>query len=509
MKFAKISLCSMFCALGAIPIAANSATYYNGGVYQQQQQQAAAARAAAQSAAPRYVVPGSQTAGYYVPNQSPVQRAGAVQQRPGQSPVRVAQPAPQTGDCCSHKGFYASAGASYESAVWEFSMKNAGSILSYNNVVWTTFDLNAGYGFDVGDFGLKVDLGLKFGMQNGTSGMTDDDISAGGYFINFFYEPGPGNTTGIFNPDTDTFLGNVYGRALSIGKSSGGSMFGYNLGIGLTDKFQFGNVRVTPAIGWRNLTYKLKTNNNNGLAMEVIENTSNCVMVPGKDEMQCGPAIIINNGGTLQLVWHGQATSGGVIDTGGTYFYSQPGTSHSYEVEWAGPYIAFDFDYFINVNNAVNARLELGLPSYTATGDQPYRPDWRHPKSVEDKAGMGSAFHVGLGANWMTAITDTVQLSIGLMYDYYTVSGADAKTFLNGTYYTDLLNFFTGVANGTITQDANGNAFTAADRNNAANNANGIAFLQQECPGWVCKDSSEVDSFYRSVGIRVGVAAQF
>ena len=45
---------------------------------------------------------------------------------------------------------------------------------------------------------------------------------------------------------------------------------------------------------------------------------------------------------------------------------------------------------------------------------------------------------MGLGANWTTALTDSVALSVGVTYDYYTVSGADAKTYLNSTYYTDI-----------------------------------------------------------------------
>jgi hypothetical protein len=102
--------------------------------------------------------------------------------------------------------------------------------------------------------------------------------------------------------------------------------------------------------------------------------------------------------------------------------------------------LALDMLYDINQNNSVNAYLEVGLPSYTATGDQPYRFDWEHPKSVEDSSGVGSAFHLGLGANWTTALTDNVALSVGVTYDYYTVSDADAKTYLNGEYYNDIYN---------------------------------------------------------------------
>jgi hypothetical protein len=492
------------CSIGA----ADAATYYNGGNYQQgQYQYNTAPRPYNAQQAPqynaqssqRYQVSQQQTAGY----STGTQYNNNMQQRPGQQPQ---QPRPSAQSGGAHKGFYASAGISHESAVWQFDMKESGSSLHWDNVTWNVIDLNAGYGFDVGnDVGLKLDVGIKFGFQGSESTMVDDDISSGGFETNFYYDDKNGN--GIFDAG-DVLLGSLVGRALSIGKTSGGSMFGYNIGLGLTDKFQVGNMKITPSLGWRSLSYKLNTKNNNGLALEVLEgpNTS-CVTVPGTDEVQCGPAIVIQNGSNLQLVWNGQSTAGGLIDTGNTYFYGQPGTSHDYSVDWSGPYLAVDFDYFINMYNAVNARVELGLPAYTATGNQPYRPDWGHPKSVEDSAGMGSAYHLGLGANWLTALSDSVQLAIGLTYDYYTMSGADAKTFLNGGYYTGLyntlLNNFIAANPGSTEADA------LADPGLIGNAMNDILFLQQECPGWVCKQKSEVDSFYRSIGIRVGINAQF
>ena len=39
--------------------------------------------------------------------------------------------------------------------------------------------------------------------------------------------------------------------------------------------------------------------------------------------------------------------------------------------------------------------------------------------------------------------------------------------------------------------------------------AKNIVALEQECPGWVCKAGGEIESFYKSMGIRVGINAKF
>ena len=473
------------CALCSTPFAANSATYYSGQAYQSPQQ--------------RYNAAGASPMGYnqpqspYAANQQARQSTPynnyytgtpqyqQYQQRPGQAPQQRA-PAPGQASDKSQKGFYMSAGAAYESAVWQFDLKDAGSVLSYDNVTWNTIDLNAGYGFDAGDVGLKLDAGVKFGFQAAESTMVDDDISNGGLPGHFYYEDV--DDDGYFGLG-DIVLGETRVKALSIGKSSGGSLFGYNVGLGLTDVFKVGNVRITPNVGWRSLSYKLKTNRNNGISIDA----ANCITVPGSNEEQCAPLIIeILDGGNgdLHVIWDTDELTigGGIIDTGNTYFYHQPGTSHSYKVDWAGPYLAFDLDYPINANNAVQGRLEVGLPSYKATGDQAYRPDWQHPRSVEDSAGIGSAYHIGAGGNWLTALSDTISLSLGVTYDFYSIAGADAKTFLDKAQFDEWL------AGGWITNDY-------------------YEYVKEVCPNWVCEDKKEVNSFYRSLGVRVGLSARF
>jgi hypothetical protein len=243
----------------------------------------------------------------------------------------------------------------------------------------------------------------------------------------------------------------------------------------------------------------LETNKNNGLSLE----SGYCAVLPGSDETQCSPLVMIDEDGDGvidSVLWDDNIAPSGQIYLGDTFGYSQPGTSHKYDVSWSGPYAAVDMDYEINPDTALTARLELGLPSYTSTGDQPYRPDWAHPKSIEDSAGIGDAWHVGFSANWFTAITDSVKLSMGFTYDYYNVSGADAETFLNKDYYTTL---YWNQINDVYAGDEAA-AIAAND-----GTVMGIINLQEQCPNWICKQSGEIDSFYKSMGIRIGLSSQF
>jgi len=95
-------------------------------------------------------------------------------------------------------------------------------------------------------------------------------------------------------------------------------------------------------------------------------------------------------------------------------------------------------------------------------------------------------------------------LSVGVTYDYYTVSDADAKTYLNGDYYM-------GIYNELLRQWQEA-GFTEADMVNAKTGdpvALNIVDLQNECPGWVCTADGEIESFYKSLGVRVGINARF
>ena len=408
------------------------------------------------------------------------------------------------GASSSKSGFFLGADISHEYAMWQFDMNQSGSILHYDDIAWNALNLNGGYVFDLGNTKLQLDAGFKYAFQSGESTMVDDDITNGGYLIAYVTEG-----------TSDTIIGQQIGHAMSVGTSKSGSMLGFNVGLGLTDIFSWGSVKMTPSVGYRYLKYKLETHENYGVAVD----TAACFTTED-GETQCDPIVVfIDDQGNASIIWRKDiqetpnVPSGSVsYDTEGTFYFQQPGVSHSYEVEWSGPYIALDMDYTINQNNAVNGRVELGFPGYTSTGDQPYRFDWAHPKSVEDKAGMFSAFHLGLGANWQTALSNTVMLTIGLTYDYYTVSDADATTYLNGSYYEDYRDALkkkwddASHPGGTITEpDINDSGF-----NKAISQAyNAVNELEKECPGWVCSLGSEVNSFYRSLGVRVGINAKF
>jgi hypothetical protein len=389
---------------------------------------------------------------------------------------QYSQPAAATGaQSSSNTGFYLSGGISHEFANWEFSMNQAGSILHYDNIAWNVFDLNAGYNFGL----LKIEGGIKYGMQSGDSHMDDDDITNGGYWVG--YVPAP------YDQD-------IYGATLSTGTSSGGDMMNFNLGLALMDKMHVGNLKLTPSVGYRSLTYNLTTEKNNGMTLEY----ANFCLAFG-DEIQCLPIVVEEGTDVGEFLQ-------------GSYIFSQPGTSHKYETSWAGPYLALDAEYEINQNNMVSARLEIGLPAYSSQGDQPYRHDWMHPKSVEDEGGFGDAWHIGLGADWKTALTDSVALSVGFTYNYYTLSGGNAKTYLNSGFYYDASYWAVveaPVADGGYAGDeaaaiADGAVFT--DKVNSVYNQ---AYVDLGCENWVCKADGEIESFYKSIGIRVGLAAKF
>lgn len=409
-------------------------------------------------------------------------------------------------------GFKLGAGFSHQFANWKFNMKEAGSQLHYDNIAWNIFDVNAGFGFQAGNTTVDITGGFKYGVQSGDSTMVDDDISKGGFFITQWGTDS--NSDGLI----DTVLGEQIGHALSIGSSRDGSMMEFNAGIGLKNLMTIGKLKITPSVGWRYLKYELQTQDNYGMSLDTFNGEGGCVSVDG--EVQCDTVLIFyDSAGNAYLAHRTDTNGSGKIDgndeievpngyefvtAGNTYYYAQSGISHKYEVEWSGPYVALDMLYDINQDNYVNAYVELGFPSYTATGDQPYRFDWAHPKSVEDKADMGGAMHLGLGANWSTMISDNVGLTVGVTYDYYSVSDADASTYLNESYYTGMYN--------SLLSDwiaAGGDEASMLDPTTGNATAIAIKQLEEECPGWVCTSAGEIESFYKSLGVRVGLNAKF
>ncbi len=455
-------------------------------------------------------------------------RTGVVSQ-PQQQQTRAATQS-------SKRGFSLDAGLSKQVAMWEFEMNTAGSKLHYDNIDWLVFDAAGKYVFDVGNTTLQIGAGLQYGMQMGESTMIDDDISHGGY----------SNGTYVGEYNNQQYYGEKIGHALSLGTSKDGSMFGFNVGVGLTDFWRWGNVKITPSVGWRYLKYKLETSDNKGSVIVSANYGNECVDFDD-GSTQCGPVVMVSNGYTpgelhvypgytyfdangvvLDINENGNFVYPGTTnlaepayaavlvdgwryaEADGTFYFEQPGVSHSYEVEWSGPYVGLDMQYDINQYNVVTANVELGLPSYTATGDQPYRYDWQHPKSVQDKGGIGSGFHFGVGANWRTAITDSVALSIGVTYDYYSVSDADATTYWNPVYgeqeYQIALKWWMDEYD--LTQDlAEQYMLTGTTINEKNVPAESIAVIRAN--NWEDKVDGEIESFYKSLGVRIGINARF
>ena len=422
-------------------------------------------------------------------------------------------------------GFGMDAGLSHQFAMWKFDMGTAGSKLHYDNVHWNVFDASAKYDFDIGNTMLRVNAGLQYGMQFGDSSMVDDDITNGGGLVEVWNV----DTTGDNNAD-QTWVQRTH--ALSVGTSNDGNMTGFHAGLGLVDFWTFGDFRITPSVGYRYFKYKLETRNNYGISLDTVDGATNYCQSAG-GEMQCLPFVVFvtaQNQAVLGTISGVDLNDDGVADTfsyitvpqnvayletENTYFYSQAGVSHSYEVEWAGPYLALDVDYDITMDDALNARIELGLPSYTSTGDQPYRPDWQHPKSLEDNAGFGDAYHFGFGANWLHSLTDSVMLTLGMTFDYYHVSGADATTYLNPEYFKS--SYFYDEAVAANKQFAQNNVDIAFDNWPTADKEAYLYNLQNiiqpidalAATGWKQESKGEIESMYKSMGIRLGIQAKF
>lgn len=488
---------SMFAVLPGAAFAAG--TYYNGNYSSPQQGYATTSYANRPTSASYTRVAPNANATVGAPYQNYTRVVGGQTQLNQPSQPQQAQ---KNNQSAPKQGFYLGGTLGHEFATWNFDMKEAGSKLHYDNIRWNVLDLNMGYKFG-GSFPVQIDAGFRYGMQFGDSTMVDDDISNGGYVVTEWWSDT--NNDGVLD-----YLGAQVGHSLSIGTSNSGNMLGFNFGFGFSDVFKLGGARMTPSVGFRYLKYKLETKEDYGLTVD----TGYCMELAG-GEIQCDPVIVLEypssgTGISQAVLWGPEVDAYGFwtiapgatgLSTEGTYMFKLPSISHSYETTWMGPYLALDLDYEINAYNLFNARFEFGLPMYTSTGDQPYRTDWAHPKSVEDKGGLGDGWHIGLGANYMTALSNSLFLTLGFTFDYYTLSGGDANTYLNGAYYmeiyNDLLNWY--VASGYD------EAYMLANDGTAQS----IKQTQAECPGWVCKSDGEIESIYKSMGIRIGLQAKF
>ena len=479
--------------MAAMPVIAGAAgTYYNGNLYQNPQS--------------RY---GAGSGGYYN-NYGAGRGYGQGMQTMGTNKQTAQKTKKSEKTSAKKQGFNFDVDLTHEFSNWNFNMKNAGSKLHYDNLSWNVLSGEGVYYF--GDTTpMQLKFGAKYGKQFDKSTMVDDDISSEKMWeiqtINVETEAGL--------VQEDLLVG---APALSVGESKGGTQMGFNVAFGLTDFFSSGRVKFTPSIGYRYFKYTLETKSNYGMMVQVVDSSTfvNCLTTQG-GEIQCSPyvAFIDNNGEDVSYTSFVFDTDGKLllnpngtpvvyndagapqVNVGQTYYYEQSGTSHKYETEWAGPYVALDMEYEINANNALTAGIELGLPIYDSKGDQPYRIDWAHPTSVEDKGSLGDAIHLGLNTVWTTKISDSVGFSLGFTYDYYRVSGAKAITYLNPSenqakldeyqYYIDSDEY-------ELTEEG-------------LEEYNYLKELQSN--GWKTEASSEIDSIYKSMGIRAGLSVKF
>lgn len=497
------SLFRFLCGMSVISvfpmIAGAVGTYYNGNLYQNPQQRYS--RGGYYNSYGYGSGRGYGNASYGVENQLGTQKQGTQNKKPAQQAVEK-------------KGLLLNAGLSHEMAKWEFDMNTAGSKLHYDNLAWNVFDVQGTYYFG-GDTKMQLRAGFRYGMQFGDSPMIDDDISAENAIWSAYEIAFQGTT------DTETAV--VGTPSMSVGTSKDGKQMGFNVAFGLTDFFTWGRAKITPSIGYRYFKHKLTTEKNYGLAVDVLNSATfvNCLQFG--DEIQCGPLVEFWNADDSLVTYGGFETDdrGNVVqdengyyiflnqgsarlNMGETYYYEQPGTTHRYTTEWAGPYLALDAEYQINKDNLLTGGIEFGLPIYTSKGDQPYRVDWAHPTSVEDKGSFGDAYHFAMNAGWVTAITDSTSLSLGFTFDYYKVSDATAKTYLSASWYgveldaleDALVNHYNNVD--ILDDDVLDTYLDHYD-----------LYTSWQSAGWVTEDSKEVNSVYKSIGIRVGISMQF
>lgn len=436
------------------------------------------------------------------------------------------QTKPQSQSQSSTGGFSLDAGLSHQFAWWKYDLDKAGSKLHYDDLNWNVFDLEAKYDFSIGSTMMRILAGGQYGMQYGDSTMVDDDITNGGSISEQYRLTYDDGTTEDW---TELW------HALSVGTSSGGDMYGFHAGIGLPDVWRVGDVRFTPSVGYRYFKYKLETKENYGLSLDTVSGAENyCVANNG--ETQCVPFVLFLTRATSSDPYEyevgiiGEADTDGdgiydaitpievpansaYVDTLNSFYYYQAGVSHSYEATWAGPYLAMDMVYDISKSDAVNARFELGLPMYKDTADQPYRVDLQHDKSFEDKGGFGDAYHIGLGANWLHSLSDSVMLTVGFTFDYYHASGIDATTYYNEEYYKYLYDYDAAVSiNDQIVDDYGSNYSDWSDEVKAAydHNQNIIDTIDDfAAAGWQDTISDEIETLYKSMGIRIGIQAKF
>ena len=276
-------------ALLLIPAAANAAGTYYTGNYQSPQ-----STYSQQSYSQRAKTTSYSQQGVSAYNRNQYANAGYSSVRGGQ-PARQSQSVQQksAATSSSKQGFWLGGGLSRQTSMWQFEMKESESILHYDNVDWDVLDIKGGYKFSAGNTPMQIDAGFKYGMQSGESTMIDDDVTNGGYFVTEWVD-------GTVCEQVDSegncvrykHLGDQMGNSLSIGTSKDGSMMEFNAGIGLTDFFRWGNLKVTPSIGWRYLKYTLETHNNHGLSVDTYTGQGGCFTVAGSDEVQCDPVVV-------------------------------------------------------------------------------------------------------------------------------------------------------------------------------------------------------------------------
>lgn len=274
---------------------------------------------------------------------------------------------------------------------FQFDMNSAGSIVSWDDMTWSTFGADFGYKSKTSTFGFSA--GYHHGTSSSGTG-TDDDLHNGGGLTEVCTDSSCSNTTAI------GFL------SISVGDVSGTKDDAYAK-FSLNDFWKNDSLTFSPNVGYRYFQHRLKIKDSYVMQIYAQE-------------------ISINSDGNPYLDSSGSTEINGIVY----------GTTHDYKTTWSGPFIGFDIKNQFTSGGFFSLGAEFGLPTYKGEGDWPNRTDLADP-GFEDSGKFGDSYHVGLSMNYLGKISENLFLDLGMEFNYYHLSNGEAKTnFYDGTSVT-------------------------------------------------------------------------
>ena len=124
--------------------------------------------------------------------------------------------------------------------------------------------------------------------------------------------------------------------------------------------------------------------------------------------------------------------------------------------------------------------------------------------------------HLGLIANWSTAVADSTFLTLGFTYDYYKVSNATATTYANKDYWTSMYDcYYMLYNNADVGPYGNGGNMPSGgwgypeDLKPELADAMDDIMVNYIDKGFKDETANEINSIYKAMGIRIGLVTKF